>query len=165
MNVTPRGIDLRDIKYIQENVHAGLLKRSQLATGDVLMTITGRVGTAAVVTADILPANINQHIVRLRVETARCLPQYLAAYLNTSVGLAMSNRGVTGGTRIAVDYEAIRNLPIPLPALEVQRRIVEQCCRVFDEARGLREEAAREWQAAKRRFEEHLLRPSTGMPD
>ncbi len=39
----------KDLKYITDAVHNGEFARSQLAANDVLMTITGRVGSAAVV--------------------------------------------------------------------------------------------------------------------
>lgn len=157
LNVAPFRINLDDVKHIRDSVHEGELSRSQLATGDVLMTITGRVGTAAVVAKDILPANINQHIVRLRIRRKDCLPEYLAAYLNSSIGNALSNRGVTGGTRIALDYETIRNLTIPLPSLEIQHKVTKELSRRQDEARRLRTEAQSEWEAAKARFEAELL--------
>lgn len=157
LNVIPFEINLEDVKYVQDAVHEGELGRSQLAANDVLMTITGRVGTAAVVSEEILPANINQHIVRLRIKRNDCLPDYLAAYLNSSIGIALSNRGVTGGTRIALDYETIRNLQIPLPPMLIQQSIAAEITRRREEARRLRAEAAKEWEEAKGRFERELL--------
>lgn len=111
------------------------------------------------VTADLLPANINQHIVRLRIERPDVLPEYLAAYLNSSVGLAFSNRGVTDGTRIAIDYGIICALEIPVPVLPIQRDIVAEIQRRRKGARRLRVEAEADWAAAKRHFEGHLLAP------
>jgi restriction endonuclease S subunit len=158
LNVKPNEFDFGELKFIKREVHEGELRRSQLAVGDVLMTITGRVGNAAVVTEDILPANINQHIVRLRVTQGDILPEYLAAFLNCSVGLALSNRGVTGGTRIALDYEAVGAIPIPIPPLSLQETIAAEVgCRRM-EARQLRSEADTDWTAAKARFEQQLLR-------
>lgn len=123
----------RDLKYITESVHAGELERSQLAAGDVLMTITGRVGTAAVVKKEHLPANINQHIARLQVNSSRCLPEFLSEWLNCPTGLKASNRLVSGGTRPPVDYHIIRGLKIPLPAsLDRQNALVA----VMDVARS-----------------------------
>ena len=85
------------------------------------MTITGRVGSAAVVHKQHLPANINQHIVRLRLDEKRCRPQFLCEWLNCPNGLALSNRFVSGGTRAALDYDAVRSLRVPLPdSLEAQ---------------------------------------------
>lgn len=157
MNIAPNEIDLADIKYIKPNVHTKDLQRSQLQAQDVLMTITGRVGTATVVTSKILPANINQHIVRLRIQDNGCLPEYFALYLNTSFGNALTNRGVTGGTRIALDYEAVRRIQIPLPPIEIQRRIIQKMQERREQANKLRAQAEQEWQAAKKRFEEQLL--------
>jgi len=160
LNVKPNEIAEEDMKFIQEHVHEVDLKRSQLAPNDILMSITGRVGTAAVVPAEILPANINQHIVRLRISTDDCLPAYLAAFLNSTFGLSLSNRGVTGGTRIALDYGAVRALQIPLPPMQLQNEIVAELDRRREQARRLRAEAEDGWGAAKRWFEEQLLGPA-----
>lgn len=124
-NITPRGFDFSDVKFITENVHNGLLKRSQLASGDLLFTITGRIGTSAVVTESCLPANINQHIVRIRLKSG-VDPYYLAAFLNSNIGRLLSNRGVTGTTRIALDYESIKRIPIPaIDDKELQAELVQ----------------------------------------
>lgn len=160
LNVKPNEIAEDDMNFIREHVHQTDLRRSQLEMNDILMTITGRVGTAAVVPAEVLPANINQHIVRLRLASNDCLPAYLAAYLNSSFGLILSNRGVTGGTRIALDYGTIRAIQIPLPPLEMQDQIVGELQRQRNDARRLRSEAERDWNSAKRRFEGRLLEPT-----
>lgn len=157
LNVKPYEIDLVDIKFITDVVYSGELARSQLEKDDVLMTITGRVGTAAAVPQDILPANINQHIVRLRSYRTACLPTYLVAYLNSSIGLSLSNRSVTGGTRIALDYEAVRSLQVPLPPTDVQEAIVNEVETRRIEAQRLRQKAETEWEVAKNRFERKLL--------
>jgi len=157
MNVRPNRLVLHDMKFIQEHVHNGELRRSQLALNDVLMTITGRVGSCAVVTSDVLPANINQHIVRLRVSKSVALPEYIAFYFNSKFGYALSNRGVTGGTRIALDYGTIRSLPVPLPDVDRQRRIVDEALRIQGEARHLEAKAITEVESAKREIEAILL--------
>ncbi len=157
LNIKTNEIDLTDVKYIKLDVHEGHLKRSQLSPGDVLMTITGRVGTAAVVSENILPANTNQHIVRLTMLNDDCLPEYLAAYLNTTLGLTISNRSVTGGTRIALDYGAIQSIPIPLPPKEIQEQVIAVVQRRRSESQRLRSEAETGWQAAKQWFEDQLL--------
>ena len=125
LNVADGEIVDRDLKYVTAEVHNGPLERSQLAAGDVLMTITGRVGSAAVVGEEHLPANINQHIARLRVNMQRCRPEFLSEWLNCPAGLELSNRYVSGGTRAALDYGAIRNLRVPLPSLAVQDALVD----------------------------------------
>ena len=124
LNVVDGEIFEQDLKYITDAVHEGDLARSQLDASDVLMTITGSVGSAAVVGPEHLPANINQHIARLRIDTERCRPEFLSEWLNCPAGLELSNRYVSDGTRPALDYGAIRNIRIPLPALTEQERLI-----------------------------------------
>ncbi len=124
LNITEFGINIQDAKYVTEEVHTDLLNRSQLEADDVLMTITGRIGTAAVVTDAVLPANINQHIARLRPNKSEVIPDYLSAYLNSSIGMALTNQGVTGTTRTALDYGAIAKVPFIRPPLPIQRQLV-----------------------------------------
>jgi len=124
LNINDGEILNRDLKYITEEVHQDDLARSQLAANDVLITITGRVGSAAVVREEHLPANINQHIARLRVGSASCRPEFLREWLNCPSGQELSNRFVSGGTRAALDYGAIRNIRVPLPNLPEQDRLL-----------------------------------------
>lgn len=69
----------------------------------------------------------------------------------------MSNRGVTGGTRVALDYNAIRAIEIPVPSIAIQEQIVAEAHRRRDEARKLRAEAEQGWREAKAQFEAALL--------
>ncbi len=136
LNVDDGEILDKDMKYITDEVHGGQLKRSQLADADALMTITGRVGSAAVVRNEHLPANINQHLVRMRIDTELCRPEFLSEWLNSPAGLELSNRYVSGGTRAALDYDAIRQIRVPLPeSLHAQDKLLS----VMDAARAERD--------------------------
>jgi type I restriction enzyme M protein len=149
-NITEDGIKLEDVKYINEETHNGYLKRSKLKPKDLIFTITGRIGTVAVVPEDFGEGNINQHSVRIHLIDG-VNEKYIAFLFNTSLGQSLSLRGVSGGTRIALDYEAIKSIPIPLPP----RRIQDQIATIMEEAykakkqkeaevRGLLERAKKE---------------------
>jgi restriction endonuclease S subunit len=140
-NISESGLVFDDLVYITKGVHNGLLARSQLAESDLLMTITGRIGTASVVQSFHLPANINQHIVRIRLKIDEILPEFASDYLNTGIGRLFSNRGVTGTTRIALDYEAIREIPICCPPLPVQQEMVSEMERARESRRRKLEQA------------------------
>lgn len=158
LNIDNGEITETDLKYITDAVHNGELNRSQLAVDDVLMTITGRVGSAAVVQAEHLPANINQHIVRMRIDQTRCRPEFLSLWLNSKDGLELANRYVSGGTRAALDYQAIRKIRIPLPAtLAEQDAIIGRVSAVRQQAATLRAEAETGWRAAGEWFEGEVL--------
>ena len=121
-NISGGEILTADIKYIRPEIHDGLLRRSQLQAGDILLTITGRVGTAAVVPVNLPPANINQHIARLRLRQG-VNPHYVAAFLNSELGQLQCLRYSTGTTRIALDYDAVRNIRVPVPSLEFSKKL------------------------------------------
>jgi len=68
-------------------------------------------------------------------------------------------RGKTTGSsgRRRIDPELFANLMIPVPSKAMQDEIAKEVTHRRLEARRLREEAAREWEAAKARFEAKLL--------
>jgi restriction endonuclease S subunit len=155
-NVTPDGISLEGMNYINEQTHEGLLKRSQLKGSDVVFTITGRIGTVAVIPMDWEKGNINQHMVRLRFKE-EILPDYFAAYFNTSFGNQQALCLTSGGSRIALDYKAIRSLRIPLPPFQIQQQIVEEVNARREKAKKLKAEAQQILNQAKAEVEKFIL--------
>ena len=121
-NITGEGVNFRDLVRIRRTVHESDLRRSRVLGGDLLVTITGRIGSAAVA-PDGFEGNINQHSVVVRTG-GRAKSEYLAAFLNSHVGRALTLRRAAGGTRPALDYSALRGVPIleGLPIVEVMRK-------------------------------------------
>jgi restriction endonuclease S subunit len=127
-NVGDNQLILDDVAYIHEDIHESELKRSQLAPNDVLITITGRIGTSAVVTDELKKANINQHIVRMRLESKDINPFYLAAFLNSVGGRLQTEREAYGTTRDALPYYCLARIRV-LTADKVLQDQVEQLVR------------------------------------
>ncbi len=127
-NITESGLLLEDLKYIKREVHNTLLRRSQLIADDLVFTITGRIGSVSVIPKG-FEGNINQHSVRFHltadVDGIQIIPEYIAIYLNSEFGNTLSNRGASGGTRPALDYESVKAIQIPLPPNDIQNRIVD----------------------------------------
>lgn len=103
---------LEDCVYINEYTHKNLLKRSQVSEGDLLVKITG-VGRMAI--ASVAPkgfvGNTNQHMVVIKTGD-ESLSKYLARYLNLDIIEKIASRHSTGGTRPALDYPSLKNLPV-----------------------------------------------------
>ncbi len=127
-NITEEGINLEDVKFIKNEVHEKMLKRSQLHENELIFTITGRIGSVAVVPKN-FEGNINQHSVRIKLKeylnNIQILPEYIALFFNLKIGQILSFRETTGGTRPALDYEAIKSLVIPLPDALKQRELAD----------------------------------------
>lgn len=105
-------LSLDDCLYINNDTHEGMLQRSQVAEGDLLVKITG-VGRMAV--ASVAPegfiGNTNQHMVVIKTGSAET-SKYLSRYLNLDIIEKIASRHSTGGTRPALDYPSVKNLPI-----------------------------------------------------
>ena len=154
------GIILEDVKFIKREVHEGMLKRSQLNKNDLVYTITGRIGSVAVVPEG-FEGNINQHSVRFhlkeKINNININPYYVAIFLNTELGNFLAIRKATGGTRPALDYPALKSLIIPLPSEEIQDKITKEVKTRMQKAKQLQKEAKEVLEEAKERVERIIL--------
>lgn len=128
-NLSPTGVlEFDDCKYINEETHNGMLKRSQVSAGDLLVKITG-VGRMAV--ASVAPegfeGNINQHVCVIKTGSKE-ISETLAAFLNSDIGEKLASRRSTGGTRPALDYPALLSIPIieDKRILEITEKVIAQ---------------------------------------
>ena len=105
-------LSLNECIYINEETHNGLLKRSQVSEGDLLVKITGvgRMAIASVAPKDFV-GNTNQHMVVIKTGNS-AVSKYLAHYLNLDIIDKIASRHSTGGTRPALDYHSLKNIPI-----------------------------------------------------
>jgi type I restriction enzyme S subunit len=112
-NLNPNSkIDLLNLRYINKETHENYLRRSQVSEGDLLVKITG-VGRMAI--ASVAPAgfigNTNQHMAVIKTSDVE-VSNYIANYLNLDLVEKLASRRATGATRPALDYTAIKSIPI-----------------------------------------------------
>lgn len=150
-NVQRNTIDLSDVVYISDADNEKLT-RSKLEEDDILLTITGAdFGRIAPVRKSHLPANINQHSVRLHFKD-NINSYFISTYLNSKFGQSQIFKYSIGVTRPAIDYSAIRKIKIPIPSPEIQEYIGNKVRR----AEELREEAKKLKEDIEEIFEEEL---------
>ncbi|MBW7887902.1 MAG: restriction endonuclease subunit S [Bacteroidetes bacterium] len=128
-NLSPTGVlEFDDCKYINEETHNGMLKRSQVSAGDLLVKITG-VGRMAVasVAPEEFEGNINQHVCVIKTGSKE-ISETLAAFLNSEIGEKLASRRSTGGTRPALDYPALLSIPIieDKRILQITEKVIAQ---------------------------------------
>jgi hypothetical protein len=128
-NVGENRLVMEDVAYIEPETHEVLLKRSQLTPRDVLITITGRIGTSSVVPDDLKQANINQHIVRLRLKSKTMNPYYLAAFLNSVGGRLQTEREAYGTTRDALPYYCLARIRVLKADIGFQNEVEQIICK------------------------------------
>ncbi len=128
-NLSPTGnLNYHNLKYINEETHNGMLGRSKIKGGDLLIKITG-VGRMAVssVAPKGIEGNVNQHMVVMKTDSPET-SHVIAAYLNSDIGEKLASRRTTGGTRPALDYPALLSIPIIYDTriLEITRAAVHK---------------------------------------
>lgn len=143
-NIMKNYFSLNDVVYISSEQDKEL-KRSKLKLDDVLLTITGvSYGKSAVVYNEIVNSNINQHSVRIEVDKSKVLPSFVSTFLNSKNGKLQADRNVTGVTRPALDYEAIKKFKIPVLSTRFQiytETLVKSAHEKLEESKKLYREA------------------------
>lgn len=143
--------------FIKPEIYEGLMRRSQLQQGDLLIAIVGAtIGSVGVYNRP-NPANINQAIAAVRLDCKRVLPDFARWFLSSPIGQSILDYLKRPVARANINLEEIGEILILIPPLEIQRSVIEQVDHARQETRRLRQEAETEWESAKTHFERKLL--------
>jgi type I restriction enzyme S subunit len=129
--------------YVSPSTH-DFLSRSRLEAGDILFSIAGSIGTSALVTRDVLPANTNQALALIRGTNLIYLSEFVLICLRSSLSTLTRNQA-RGGAMNNISLEDVRNFVMPVVAREEQARIVRKAnelmalCDELEEAQTSRE--------------------------
>jgi type I restriction enzyme M protein len=93
--------------------HQNELTRTHLFRGDILLTIKGRVGNAAVVENIDELVNINQDVAILRL-VPEVNPYYVAGFINSSMGKLLVEKTSTGQINPFLSLGNLKKLSIPI---------------------------------------------------
>ncbi len=100
------------------------LKSCAVEPEDILVSLVGTVGKVLVLPHDIQPGIINPRLVKLSLERKVVFSQYIKKYLESSTTRKYFSMFSHGGTMDILNLKILKSLPIPLPPLNEQRRIV-----------------------------------------
>ena len=105
--------------HISEECHEKL-KRSQLKEGDILFSIAGVIGRVAIVTRNMLPANINQALAIIRIKKDDIYLPYVKLILTSPLIKKQFERKKQGVAQLNISLKDINDLEIPLPEIGKQ---------------------------------------------
>jgi len=126
-----------DPLYISQATHKAL-KRSQILPADVLLSIAGTIGRAAVVPDETGPMNCNQAVAIIR-PSGRIDRRFLLHWFSSNDARSQISKGKVTATISNLSLSEIGKLNIPLPPLDEQRRIAA----ILDKADALRRKRKR----------------------
>ncbi|MEG4397053.1 restriction endonuclease subunit S [Microcoleus sp. BROC3] len=103
-------------------------RRTQVKTGDVLLTITGsRIGRAAPVLNELHGAYISQHVAILRSDPKKISPLFLSFFLNFETGGQRQIAKVQyGQTKPGLNFDQIKNFQVPIPSIDLQQEFADR---------------------------------------
>jgi type I restriction enzyme S subunit len=120
-NVQKGYIDFSDKAFYPSDL--SFIKNYMLKEGDILMSLTGNVGRVALLTADLLPAALNQRVACLRLKDESIYKKFLFHYLNSS---SFENRCIRESKGVAqknMSTEWLKKQKIPCFEMVKQKEI------------------------------------------
>jgi type I restriction enzyme S subunit len=149
-NVRKGYLDLSEIKTI--DVPDEEMDMYRLLAGDILFVegngSRSELGRVAIWNDEIPNCVHQNHLIKVRTDKTQLLPEFAMTWFNTELGRGHFFRAAKTSSGLGtINSEEVRNAPIPLPPLEVQREIVRR----VEEGRA---EIAREREAAAKRARE-----------
>ena len=120
------------VAHISEECHKKM-KRSQLKNGDILFSIAGAIGRVAIVTEEMLPANINQALAIIRISDEQVYLPYIKLILTSPIVIEQFERKKQGVAQLNLSLIDINEISIPLPSKDKQIELAE----LFDKVVGV----------------------------
>ena len=148
------------VAHISEECHKKM-KRSQLKNGDILFSIAGAIGRVAIVTEEMLPANINQALAIIRISDEQVYLPYIKLILTSPIVIEQFERKKQGVAQLNLSLKDNNEISIPLPSKDKQIELAE----LFDKVVGVISKRNKELSALddliKARFVEMFGNPVT----
>lgn len=122
LNLRQGELDLTDIKRIDKAV-SDSLPRSKLFTGDILLTYTGNgYGDCAIIT-DNNKYHLAPNICKITPNAEKIDPYFLYSYIRSHEFYQQMSNHMVGSSQPTIPMKTIRQLKVPVPDLEEQKKI------------------------------------------
>jgi type I restriction enzyme S subunit len=111
--------------YIDEQRYKAL-RACAVKPGDVLVSLVGTIGKVLVLPAGIAAGIINPRLLKLSLDTRMIDPSYLRIYIESHAARHFFSLASHGGTMDILNLKILKQLPIPVPPLAEQKRILNE---------------------------------------
>ncbi|WP_367391684.1 restriction endonuclease subunit S [Lewinella sp. LCG006] len=137
-NLQDGKLDLTDLKYFTPQEDE--LEKFILEEGDVLFNRTNSFDLVGKVSLFNVPGlySFASYLIRLKVDRKKLDPRFLNFYLNSAFGLAKVRKYRTPGvSQSNINAQSLRKLPIPLPNINFQCRLMDEIDQIESNESGL----------------------------
>lgn len=117
-------IQIKKCNRISKNVNDTELKRSVLHKNDILVGIVGSLGTVAIVTEDVLPANTSQQLAIIRLKNTSGL-KFIKTILESTIFAGYIKKSAQTGAQPSLNLGQVNDFMFPLPSSDEQKKIAD----------------------------------------
>ncbi|RGX90575.1 restriction endonuclease subunit S [Roseburia sp. OF03-24] len=116
----------RYFRYYIDEQKFNEMKRFQVNTDDLIISCSGTVGKVSIIRSDDPKGIISQALLLLRVDQKKILPLYLKYFFTSRDGYNAIVSRSSGSVQVNIaKRNVIEQIPLMLPKIETQRKIVE----------------------------------------
>lgn len=138
---------------ITEEARQIINKRSKLEINDILFSAVGTVGKVALVDFDPNNFDVNESTFVLKPNKENILPKYLVYYLRSDYIQDEVKKFLKGSTLAGLRKNNLEDLQIPIPSIEVQKKIVKMLDKYTDYMTELQAEIQAELQCRTKQYQ------------
>jgi type I restriction enzyme S subunit len=132
------------------------LPKYRLASGDIVFARTGATTGKSFLVADPPESVFASYLIRLRLLDKNLLPEFVSLFFQTPSYWKSIEDGSTGSAQGGFNATKLGGLPIPIPPLPEQQRIVSILEKAFDAIATAKANAEKNLQNARALFESQL---------
>lgn len=112
-NIKNGYVDIAKVRYVSEAVDKRNA-RASVCPGDILISIKGTLGQAAVATEELIPCNMNRDVAIIKpFKQLEVTNYYIATFLMCKYGALQSCRGGSGGVQQMITLGRLREFIVP----------------------------------------------------
>ncbi len=119
--------------FIDKSKYQSLISCS-VKPRDVLISLVGTIGKVLILPHDVIPGIINPRLVKFSLNENVIISEYFKFYIESNTVKHFFKLASHGGTMDILNLKIIKNIPITVPPIEEQQKIVEEIEKRFEVA-------------------------------
>jgi type I restriction enzyme S subunit len=123
--------------YYINKKHYESLKSCSVKPNDVLISLVGTIGKSLILPEDAEPGIINPRIVKISFNNRLIKPSYFKYYLDSNSVKELFSIVSHGGTMKILNLTILKELPIPLPPISEQEKLLKKIDFLLSKAENL----------------------------
>ncbi|WP_373077458.1 restriction endonuclease subunit S [Fusobacterium varium] len=137
-NLKKNQINFEDVKFISKEDMDKINQRSRVEKGDILYAMIGTIGNPIYCNFDSLDKFAVKNVAIFKPFN-REISKFLKYYLESENYKKLIENKIKGTTQKFIPLNILRNIYLPLPSLEEQKRIVEKLDSLFDKTQKIKD--------------------------